>query len=437
MWDWKLPQHKKDTTVAETITIIDDRTGKKVTVPLRDGVFPSSALRELDPDLRMYDPAFLSTAACESSITYIDGEAGILRYRGYPIEQLAEKSTYLEVAYLLLNGELPTPAQLDKWNYDVIHHTMIHENMRKRFVDGFHYDAHPMGMFVSAVAALGTFYPESKDIFNSAALEKQILRLIAKVPTLAAMCYRFSSGLPFVSPNNAMSYPENFLNMMFRLGDDHTVDPRLTKAMDLLFILHADHEQNCGTTAMRVVASSHADPFSAMSAASSALYGPLHGGANEAAINMLTEIGSIDNVEAFVKSVKAGQERLQGFGHRVYKNYDPRAAIIKKAAYDVFDVTGKNPLLDIALKLEDVALSDEYFISRKLYPNVDFYSGLIYQALGFPIDMFTVLFAIPRTVGWLTHFSELLKDDAQKISRPRQWYTGSDKRNYVAINKRQ
>ena len=423
--------------MAETITIIDDRTGKKVTVPLRDGVFPSSALRELDPDLRMYDPAFLSTAACESSITYIDGEAGILRYRGYPIEQLAEKSTYLEVAYLLLNGELPTSAELEKWNYDVIHHTMIHENMRKRFVDGFHYDAHPMGMFVSAVAALGTFYPESKNIFEPASLEKQILRLIAKVPTLAAMCYRFSSGLPFVSPNNSMSYPENFLNMMFRLGDDHTVDPRLTRAMDLLFILHADHEQNCGTTAMRVVASSHADPFSAMSAASSALYGPLHGGANEAAINMLTEIGSIDNVEGFVKAVKAGQGRLQGFGHRVYKNYDPRAAIIKKAAYDVFEVTGKNQLLDIALKLEEVALSDEYFISRKLYPNVDFYSGLIYQALGFPIEMFTVLFAIPRTVGWLAHFSELLKDDAQKISRPRQWYTGVDKRDYLAINKRQ
>lgn len=423
--------------MAETITIIDDRTGKKVTVPLRDGVFPSSALRELDPDLRMYDPAFLSTAACESSITYIDGDAGILRYRGYPIEQLAEKSTYLEVAYLLLNGELPTASQLDKWNYDVIHHTMIHENMRKRFVDGFHYDAHPMGMFVSAVAALGTFYPESKEIFDPASLNKQILRLIAKVPTLAAMCYRFSSGLPFVSPNNSMSYPENFLNMMFRLGDDHTVDPRLTKAMDLLFMLHADHEQNCGTTAMRVVASSHADPFSAMSAASSALYGPLHGGANEAAINMLTEIGSIDNVEAFVKSVKAGQGRLQGFGHRVYKNYDPRAAIIKKAAYDVFEVTGKNQLLDIALKLEEVALSDDYFISRKLYPNVDFYSGLIYQALGFPIEMFTVLFAIPRTVGWLAHFSELLGDDAQKISRPRQLYTGVDKRDYVAINKRQ
>jgi citrate synthase len=423
--------------MAETITIIDDRTGKKVTVPIRDGVFPSTALRELDPDLRMYDPAFLSTAACASSITYIDGEAGILRYRGYPIEQLAEKSTYLEVAYLLLNGELPNAEQLKKWNYEVTHHTMIHENMRKRFVDGFHYDAHPMGMFVSAIAALGTFYPESKDIFTPGSLDKQVLRLIAKVPTIAAMCHRFSSGLPFVAPNNSMSYSENFLNMMFRLGDDHTVDPRLTRAMDLLFMLHADHEQNCGTTAMRVVASSHADPFSAMSAASSALYGPLHGGANEAAINMLTEIGSLENVESFIKSVKAGQGRLQGFGHRVYKNYDPRAAIIKKAAYDVFDVTGKNPLLDIALKLEEVALNDDYFISRKLYPNVDFYSGLIYQALGFPIDMFTVLFAIPRTVGWLSHYNELLKDDAQKISRPRQWYTGVEQRDYVAINKRQ
>ena len=423
--------------MAETITIIDDRTGKKVTVPIRDGVFPSTALRELDPDLRVYDPAFLSTAACASSITYIDGEKGILRYRGYPIEQLAEKSTYLEVAYLLLNGELPSTEQLTKWTYDVTHHTMIHENMRKRFVDGFHYDAHPMGMFISAIAALGTFYPESKDIFTPGALDKQVLRLIAKVPTIAAMCYRFSMGLPFVSPNNSMNYSENFLNMMFKLGDDHTVDPRLTKAMDLLFMLHADHEQNCGTTAMRVVASSHADPFSAMSAASSALYGPLHGGANEAAINMLHEIGSIENVESFIKSVKAGNGRLQGFGHRVYKNYDPRAAIIKKAAYDVFDVTGKNPMLDIALKLEEVALNDDYFISRKLYPNVDFYSGLIYQALGFPIDMFTVLFAIPRTVGWLSHYNELLKDDAQKISRPRQWYTGVDQRDYVAINKRQ
>jgi citrate synthase len=436
MRDWKIPQHIKDTTMAETITIIDDRTGKKVTVPIRDGVFPSTALRELDPDLRVYDPAFLSTAACASSITYIDGEKGILRYRGYPIEQLAEKSNYLEVAYLLLNGELPNSDQLKKWTYDVTHHTMIHENMRKRFVDGFHYDAHPMGMFISAIAALGTFYPESKEIFTPGALDKQVLRLIAKVPTIAAMCYRFSMGLPFVSPNNSMSYSENFLNMMFRLGDDHTVDPRLTKAMDLLFILHADHEQNCGTTAMRVVASAHADPFSAMSAASSALYGPLHGGANEAAINMLHEIGSINNVESFIKAVKAGNGRLQGFGHRVYKNYDPRAAIIKKAAYDVFDVTGKNPMLDIALKLEEVALNDDYFISRKLYPNVDFYSGLIYQALGFPIDMFTVLFAIPRTVGWLSHYNELLKDDAQKISRPRQWYTGVEQRDYVAITKR-
>ncbi|MFM7949956.1 MAG: citrate synthase [Acidimicrobiaceae bacterium] len=423
--------------MAETITIIDDRTGKKVTVPIRDGVFPSTALRELDPDLRVYDPAFLSTAACASSITYIDGEKGILRYRGYPIEQLAEKSNYLEVAYLVLNGDLPNAEQLKKWTYDVTHHTMIHENMRKRFVDGFHYDAHPMGMFISAIAALGTFYPESKDIFAPGALDKQVLRLIAKVPTIAAMCYRFSMGLPFVSPNNSMNYSENFLNMMFKLGDDHSVDPRLTKAMDLLFILHADHEQNCGTTAMRVVASSHADPFSAMSAASSALYGPLHGGANEAAINMLHEIGSINNVESFIKSVKAGNGRLQGFGHRVYKNYDPRAAIIKKAAYDVFEVTGKNPMLDIALKLEEVALNDDYFVSRKLYPNVDFYSGLIYQALGFPIDMFTVLFAIPRTVGWLSHYNELLKDDAQKISRPRQWYTGVDKRDYVAISKRQ
>ncbi|MFM9120241.1 MAG: citrate synthase [Acidimicrobiaceae bacterium] len=423
--------------MAETITIIDDRTGKKVTVPIRDGVFPSTALRELDPDLRVYDPAFLSTAACASSITYIDGEKGILRYRGYPIEQLAEKSNYLEVAYLLLNGDLPNAEQLKKWTYDVTHHTMIHENMRKRFVDGFHYDAHPMGMFISAIAALGTFYPESKEIFAPGALDKQVLRLIAKVPTIAAMCYRFSMGLPFVSPNNSMSYSENFLNMMFKLGDDHSVDPRLTKAMDLLFILHADHEQNCGTTAMRVVASSHADPVSAMSAASSALYGPLHGGANEAAINMLHEIGSINKVESFIKSLQAGNGRLQGFGHRVYKNYDPRAAIIKKAAYDVFEVTGKNPMLDIALKLEEVALNDDYFVSRKLYPNVDFYSGLIYQALGFPIDMFTVLFAIPRTVGWLSHYNELLKDDAQKISRPRQWYTGVDKRDYVAISKRQ
>ena len=422
--------------MADTITLIDDRTGKKVTVAINDGVFSSAALRELDPDLRMYDPAFLSTAACSSSITYLDGDAGILRYRGYPIEQLAEKSNFLEVAYLLLNGELPTSEELSKWTYDVTHHTMIHENMRKRFVDGFHYDAHPMGMFVSSLAALGTFYDDAKDIFNKQALDRQTLRLIAKVPTLAAMAYRFSMGLPFVYPDNSLSYGANFLNMMFKVGDDYKVNPVLARAMDLLFILHADHEQNCGTTAMRVVASSNADPYSAAAGAASALYGPLHGGANEAVLHMLQEIGSVDNVPAFVQSVKDGKGKLMGFGHRVYKNYDPRATIIKKAAYDVFEVTGKNPLLDIALKLEETALADEYFISRKLYPNVDFYSGLIYEALGFPADMFTVLFAIPRTAGWLAHYAELLSDKEQKISRPRQRYTGADERNYSKIEAR-
>ena len=422
--------------MAETITIIDDRTGKKVTVPITDGVFPSTALRELDPDLRMYDPAFLSTASCTSAITYLDGETGILRYRGYPIEQLAEKSTFLEVAYLLLKGELPTSEELASWSYEVTHHTMIHENMRKRFVDGFHYDAHPMGMFVSAVAALGTFYDDAKDIFDEEAMNKQILRLVAKVPTIAAMTYRFSMGLPFVLPNNALSYTQNFLNMMYRIGEDYSVDPVLARAMDVLFILHADHEQNCGTTAMRVVASSNADPFTSTAAAAAALYGPLHGGANEAVVRMLTEIATIDNVPAFIESVKRGEGRLMGFGHRVYKNFDPRAIIIKDTAYEVFKVTGKNPLLDVALKLEEVALKDEYFVSRQLYPNVDFYSGLIYQALGFPVEMFTVLFAIPRTVGWLAHMGELLRDKDQKISRPRQWYTGSDERNYVDITKR-
>jgi len=422
--------------MADTITLIDDRTGKKVTVAITDGVINSSALRELDPDLRMYDPAFLSTASCSSSITYLDGDAGILRYRGYPIEQLAEKSNFLEVAYLLLNGELPTTAELNKWTFDVTHHTFIHENMRKRFVDGFHHDAHPMGMFVSSLAALGTFYDDAKDIFNKQALDRQTLRLIAKVPTLAAMAYRFSMGLPFVYPDNSLSYGANFLNMMFKVGDDYKVDPVLARAMDLLFILHADHEQNCGTTAMRVIASSNADPYSAAAGAASALYGPLHGGANEAVLHMLQEIGSVDNVPAFVQSVKDGKGKLMGFGHRVYKNYDPRATIIKKAAYDVFEVTGKNPLLDIALKLERTALADEYFISRKLYPNVDFYSGLIYEALGFPADMFTVLFAIPRTAGWLAHYAELLSDKEQKISRPRQRYTGADERNYSKIEAR-
>jgi len=422
--------------VPDTITITDDRTGKQVTVPIEDGVFPSSALRELDPDLRMYDPAFLSTAACRSSVTYLDGDAGILRYRGYPIEQLAEQSNYLEVAYLLLNGELPTAEQLEAWTFEVTHHTFLHDNVRKRFMEGFHYDAHPMGMFVSGLAALSTYYLEAKDIFDREVRDKQILRLIAKTPTLAAYCHRFSTGLPTVYPNNALSYTENFLNMTFRVGDDYESSPVLAKALDILFILHADHEQNCGTTAMRVVGSAHADPFIACSAAASALYGPLHGGANEAVIRMLGEIGSVDNVPGFIEDVKAGKGLLWGFGHRVYKNYDPRATIVKRTAYEVFDVTGMNPLLDIALKLEETALNDDYFKSRKLYPNVDFYSGLIYQAMDFPMDMFTVLFAIPRTSGWLAHWIELLGDKEQKIARPRQAYAGSGLRDYVPIEER-
>ncbi|MGB1645171.1 MAG: citrate synthase, partial [Ilumatobacteraceae bacterium] len=375
-------------------------------------------------------------ASCKSAITYLDGENGILRYGGYPIEQLAEQSTFLEVAYLLLHGELPTSEQLAVWSHDITHHTFIHENMRKRFVDGFHYDAHPMGMFVSALAALGTFYDGAKDIDDPVSRHKQVLRLIAKTPTIAAMCYRFSVGLPFNYPNNDISFPANFLSMMWKIGDDYQLDPVLERAMDVLFILHADHEQNCGTTAMRVVGSSNADPYSSAAAAASALYGPLHGGANEAVVRMLSEIGSIENVPAFIQSVKDGEGRLMGFGHRVYKNYDPRAKIIKQTAYDVFDVTGKNPLLDIALKLEEVALQDPYFVDRKLYPNVDFYSGLIYQAMGFPVDMFTVLFAIPRTAGWLAHWQELLADKDQKISRPRQWYVGPESRDYVPMASR-
>lgn len=419
----------------ETITITDDRTGKTVTVPITDGVFSSAAIRELDPNLYLYDPAYLSTASCRSEITYLDGDNGVLRYRGYPIEQLAEKSTYLEVAYLLRYGDLPTPAQFETWRNEITHHTFIHENMRKRFVDGFHYDAHPMGMFVSSVAALGTFYDDAKNIKDPQSRHNSFIRLIAKTPTLAAMCYRFSVGLPFNYPDNDLSYPANFLNMMWKVGD-YEVDPVLERAMDILFILHADHEQNCGTTAMRVVGSSEADPYSSAAAAASALYGPLHGGANEAVVRMLTDIGSIDNVAEFVESVKRGEGKLMGFGHRVYKNYDPRAAIIKKSAYDVFEVTGKNPLLDIALKLEETALKDPYFADRRLYPNVDFYSGLIYQAMNFPVEMFTVLFAIPRISGWLAHWEELLLDKEQKISRPRQWYTGPGERDYVDLSAR-
>jgi citrate synthase len=421
--------------VPDTITITDDRTGKTVTVPIDKGTFPSSALRELDPDLRMYDPAYLSTAACASAITYLDGDAGILRYRGYPIEQLAEKSSYLEVAYLLLNGELPNSTQLTQWVYDVTHHTFLHDNVRKRFMEGFHYDAHPMGMLVSGLAALSTYYPEAKEIFDDDNRDKQILRLIAKMPTLAAYCHRFSVGMPTVYPDNELSYTGNFLNMMWKVGE-YEIDPVLERALDVLFILHADHEQNCGTTAMRVVGSAHADPYSAAAAAAAALYGPLHGGANEQVVRMLTEIDSLDNVPAFIEDVKQGRGRLMGFGHRVYKHYDPRATIIKQTAYDVFEVTGKNPLLDIALKLEETALSDDYFKSRKLYPNVDFYSGLIYQAMGFPVDMFTVLFAIPRMSGWLAHWEELLGDKDQKIARPRQAYTGPELRDYVDLETR-
>ena len=386
--------------------------------------------------LTAYDQGFVNTASTKSAITYIDGEAGILRYRGYPIEQLAEKSTYLEVAYLLLHGELPTLDQAEAWKKEVTYHTFIHENVRKRFLEGFNYDAHPMGMMVSAVAALSTYYKDAKDIDNPEILNKQIVRLIAKMPTLAAAAHRFSVGMPFVYPDNSLGYAENFLSMMWKVAEPrYEPDPVLARALDVLFILHADHEQNCGTTAMRVVGSAHADPYSAAAAATSALYGPRHGGANEQVLRMLSDIGSIDNVPGFIEDVKAGKGKLQGFGHRVYKNFDPRASIIKRTADDVFKVTGKNPLLDVALKLEEVALQDDYFRSRKLYPNVDFYSGLIYQAMGFPIEMFTVLFAIPRMSGWLAHYTELLGQDA-KIARPRQLYTGSDKRDYVPMAQR-
>jgi citrate synthase len=419
--------------VAESITITDNRTGESVEIPIADGGVAATEWSKLLPGVWFFDPAFMSTAACKSSITYLDGEAGILRYRGYPIEQLAEKSTYLEVAYLLLNGELPNPAQAEDWQHEITYHTFIHENVRKRFLDGFHYDAHPMGMLVSAVAALSTFYLDAKEIFDPESRQKQIIRLIAKMPTLAAAAHRFSIGMPFVYPDNSLDFASNFLSMMRKVAEPRfEANPVLARALDVLFILHADHEQNCSTTAMRVVGSSHSDPYSATAAAAAALYGPRHGGANEAVIKMLTSIGSIENVPAFVESVKSGQGgRLQGFGHRVYKSYDPRATIIKRTADEVFAVTGKNPLLDVALKLEEIALSDEYFTSRRLYPNVDFYSGLIYQAMGFPLEMFPVLFAIPRTSGWLAHWQEMLDQDS-KIARPRQLYTGADARDYVA-----
>ena len=420
----------------ESITITDNRTGESVEIPISEGGVDASAWRKLLPNVWFYDEAFMTTACTRSAITDIDGDAGILRYRGYPIDQLAESSTYLEVAYLLINGELPTPEQYDTWVHDITYHTFIHENVRKRFLEGFHYDAHPMGMLVSAVAALSTFYLDAKDIHDPENRLRQIVRLIAKMPTLAAACHRFSVGMPFVYPDNSLAFAANFLSMLWKVAEPrYDANPALARALDVLFILHADHEQNCGTTAMRTIASAHADPYSCVAGAAAALYGPRHGGANEAVIAMLKQIGSIDEVDAYVQRVKRGEVRLQGFGHRVYKNYDPRAKIIKDTADEVFAITGRNPLLDIALKLEEVALNDEYFTSRHLYPNVDFYSGLIYQAMGFPVEMFTVLFAIPRTSGWLAHWVELLEQD-QKIARPRQLYVGATERAYVPIEQR-
>ena len=423
--------------MAESITITDNRTGNQLEIPIRNGGVEAGEWSKLLPGIWFYDPGFTATAACESSVSFVDGDAGILRYRGYEIAELAEHSNYLEVAYLLLHGELPTAGEFDSWRHEITYHTYIHENVRKRFLEGFHYDAHPMGMLVSAVAALSTFYLDAKEIFDPESRRRQVIRLIAKMPTLAAAAHRFSVGMPFVYPDNSLDFAGNFLSMMWKVAEPRfDANPTLARALDILFILHADHEQNCSTTAMRVVGSSHADPYSCCAAACAALYGPRHGGANEMVIRMLTEIGSIENVPAFIDSVKQGNGgRLQGFGHRVYKNYDPRARIIKQTADEVFAITGKNPLLDIALKLEEIALSDEYFTSRRLYPNVDFYSGLIYQAMGFPLEMFPVLFAIPRTAGWLAHWQEMLDQDS-KIARPRQLFIGADPRPYVPLAQR-
>jgi len=428
-------------TRRETLSITDNRTGKSYEVPVTHGTIRAMDLRQLrvDPaDFGMisYDPAYNNTASCISRITYIDGDAGILRYRGYPIEELAEKSTYLETAYLLLHGELPTAAQLRDWHHDITQHTFIHESIKK-FLDGFHYDAHPMGMLVSAIAALSTFYHDAKNVFNAESRKKQTFRLIGKMPTIAAFSYRHTLGMPFVYPDNELSYPGNFLNMLFRTSETrYRPNPTLEHALDILFILHADHEQNCSTNTIRGVGSSHVDPYCAAAAAIAALYGPLHGGANEEVLRMLNEIGTIERVPEFIKRVKSGETRLMGFGHRVYKNYDPRARIIKKVAYEVFDLMGKNPLLEIALECERIALEDDYFVKRKLYPNVDFYTGLIYQSMGFPMTMFPVLFAIPRMSGWLAQWEEMLLDPEQKIARPRQIYLGHDTRPYVSIDQR-
>ncbi len=427
--------------MAETLTVTDNRTGKKYEIPIQDGAIRAIDLRQIKaaPDdfgLMSYDPAFTNSAACRSRITYIDGDKGILMYRGYPIEQLAEHSDFLETSYLILRGELPTSAQMEQWTHEVTFHTMLHENL-KSLLQGFRYDAHPMGMFLSAVGALSTFYPDAKNIFDVESRRLQTIRLVAKVPSLAAYAYRHIIGRPYVLPDNELSFSGNFLNMLFKMTEPrYKPHPVLERALDVLFILHADHEQNCSTHAMRGIGSSHVDPYSALAGAAAALYGPLHGGANEAVLRMLTEIGSTDHVPAFVKRVKGGDGRLMGFGHRVYKSYDPRATIIKRIADLVFEVTGKNPLLKIALELERIALEDDYFVSRRLYPNVDFYSGLIYQAMGFPVSMFPVLFAIPRTAGWIAQWEEMLTDPEQKIARPRQIYIGPAKRDYVPRDKR-
>jgi citrate synthase len=425
----------------DTLTITDNRTGRTYELPVEDGSIRAMDLRDIKVDdddfgLLAYDPGFKNTASCRSEITYIDGDAGILRYRGYPIEQLAERSNFLEVAYLLIHGELPTQEQRDEWVFDITHHTFIHENL-KQFMDGFHHDAHPMGMLVSTVGALSTFYPEAKGFDDPDTRHMQIVRLIAKFPTLAAFAYRHSIGMRYAYPDNDLSFAGNFLNMMWKTTElKYEPDPVLERAMDVLLILHADHEQNCSTTTMRAVGSSDADPYSAAAGAAAALYGPKHGGANEAVLRMLEEIGSVDQVPEYIKKAKDGEFRLMGFGHRVYKNYDPRAKVIRGLAHDVFEVTGTNPLLDIAVELERIALEDDYFVERKLYPNVDFYSGIIYQAMGFPTSMFPVLFAMGRIPGWLAHWQENLQDDEQAIVRPRQLFVGADERDYVDVDAR-
>jgi citrate synthase len=425
----------------DTLTITDNRTGQIYTVPIENGTIRAMSLRQIktDPEdfgLMTYDPAFMNTASCRSNITFIDGDRGILRYRGYPIEVLAERCTFLEVAYLLLFGELPNAVELKNWVHDITHHTMLHETTKK-FMEGFRYDSHPMVMFVSTVAALSSVYPEAHQIHNAENRMLQIKRLIGKAPSIAGMSYRYHVGFPYVYPDNDLSYTENFMNMLWKMVEPkYVANPVLARALDILFILHADHEQNCGTSAMRTVGSAQTDPYLSTASAAAALAGPLHGGANEEVLKMIDEIGSKDNVPAYIKRVKDGHGKLMGFGHRVYKNYDPRAKIIKWTAEQVFEVTGRNPKLDIALELERIALEDEYFIKRKLYPNVDFYSGIMYQAMGFPPEMFTVLFAIPRTAGWLAQWQELVNDPEQKITRPRQIYTGSEERQFVSMEKR-